>query len=174
MNGLSIALLVLASTAVGAQTTPVAVARPHSGQAVTAANPHLTMRAIVDREVVSAGSEIAITFEVIPARGIHVYAPGAEYQVIAVKLDAQPGLKPRPVVYPPSETYYFEPLDEHVPVYTKPFVLQQAIVAGRQALKGKDRLDVSGRLEYQACDDRVCFKPNAIPFTFELKVKSVR
>lgn len=156
-------VLVVSSTAVLAQGT--------TGSTLTAANPHLSLKAIVEPEVVTPGSEVTMTFEVSPGRRIHVYAPGADYQVIAVKLDAQPGIKPRDVVYPPSEIYHFEPLDERVPVYTKPFTLKQAVAVSPQALKGRNALTLSGKLEYQACDDRVCFKPNAIPFKFELKVK---
>jgi hypothetical protein len=133
--------------------------------------PHLSVQAIVEPETASPNSELTITFTVTPARGIHVYAPGSEYQAIAVTLEEQPGVKARKVVYPPSETYYFEPLDESVPVYQKPFTLKQVVAVGASALKGKNTLKLSGRLEYQACDDRVCFRPNAIPFTFELKVK---
>jgi hypothetical protein len=139
---------------------------------VTATNPQLSLQAIAEPEVVAPNSDVTITFTVTPGRRMHLYAPGAKgYQVIAVKLDAQPGLKPRDVVYPPSETYYFEPLDEHVPVYMKPFMLKQVVAVSASALKGKQTLTLSGKLEYQACDDRVCFKPNAIPFTFELNVK---
>ena len=139
---------------------------------VTAINPHLSLQAIAEPEVVAANSEVTLTFTVTPARRMHLYAPGATgYQVVALKLDAQPGVKPRTVAYPPSEMYHFEPLDEHVPVYTKPFTLKQVVAVSASALKGKQTLTLSGKLEYQACDDRVCYKPNAIPFTFELAVK---
>jgi DsbC/DsbD-like thiol-disulfide interchange protein len=155
-------LVLIASVVAGAQSTRTTV---------TVANPQISMMGAVEPEVVAAGSRLTITFQVTPGPRIHVYAPGAGYQVVAVKLDAQQGLKARPVVYPPAETYYFEPLDERVPVYTKPFMLKQVVAIDGAALKGKKTLTLSGKLEYQACDDRVCFKPNAIPFTFEVPVK---
>ena len=139
---------------------------------VTATNPQLSLQAIAEPEVVAPHSTVTITFTVTPGRRMHLYAPGAKgYQAVAVQLEARPGLKPRPVVYPPSETYHFEPLDERVPVYSTPFVLKQAVAVSAAAVKGKQTLTLSGKLEYQACDDRVCYKPNAIPFTFELQVK---
>jgi hypothetical protein len=67
--------------------------------------------------------------------------------------------------------YLFAPLQELVPVYSKPFTLKQVVTPGAAALKGKDALTLTGRLDYQACDDRVCFKPVSIPFRFELKVR---
>lgn len=151
--------------------TAVAGAQSPSTTTLTTATPHIALQAMVEPEAVAPGGEVTLTFDVAPARRVKVYAPGADYQVVAVKLDAQPGLTPRKVVYPPSEIYHFEPLDEHVPVYQKPFTLKQQLAVGTQALKGKSALTLTGTLEYQACDDRVCFKPNAIPFKFEVRVK---
>jgi DsbC/DsbD-like thiol-disulfide interchange protein len=137
----------------------------------TAANPHLQVRGITSSETVTPGSTLTVTFDITPARRIHVYAPGADYEVISLALDLPAGVTADKVAYPPSEMYYFEPLDEHVPVYQKPFKLEQQLTIGREALKGKETLTLTGKLQYQACDDKVCFKPNAIPFKFELKVE---
>lgn len=158
-----VALALLTITTLGAQAPPATT--------LTTATPHLSLQAMVEPEVVVSGADVTLTFDIAPARRIKVYAPGAEYQIVAVKLDAQPGLTPRKVVYPPSEIYHFEPLNEHVPVYQKPFTLKQAVAVAPEALKGKSLLTLTGKLEYQACDDRVCFRPNAIPFKFELKTK---
>jgi hypothetical protein len=152
-------------------SSSVVLAQDASVTTLTTANPHVSLRAIVEPEVVTPGSDLTMTFEVTPGRRIHVYAPGADYQVVSLKVDPQPGLKARDVVYPPSEIYHFVPLDERVPVYQKPFTLTQVIAVDRAALKGKSSLTLTGKLDYQACDDRVCFKPNAIPFKFQLKVK---
>jgi Disulphide bond corrector protein DsbC len=137
----------------------------------TATNHHLSLQATVQPEVAAANSELTITFTVTPARRIHIYAPGSEYQVIAVKIDPRPGVKAKALEYPPSEMYHFEPLDEIVPVYQKPFVLKQAVAVGAAALKGRSALTLSGSVTYQACDDRVCFRPTSIPFAFELTIK---
>ena len=136
-----------------------------------ATTPHLSVQAIVEPEAAAANADLTITFTVIPARGIHVYAPGSEYQAIAIKVAKQPGLVARKVVYPASEMYHFAPLNEHVPVYQKPFTLKQVVRVSAAALKGKPVLTISGTLDYQACDDRVCFKPTAVPFSFEVPVK---
>lgn len=155
-------LALMSAAAVSAQSTTTAV---------TAETPQLSLQAIVAPEAAAPNAELTITFAVTPARGVHVYAPGAHYQVIAAKLDPQAGVTARKMDYPPSEIYYFEPLDERVPVYQRPFELKQPVRVSAAALKGKKTLKLSGRLEYQACDDRVCFKPTAIPFAFELAVK---
>ena len=137
----------------------------------TTGNPHMAVNGWTSTETVSAGAPVTLSFEITPRRRIHVYAPGADYQVIAIRLDAVTGMKTADVVYPPSEIYHFEPTDERVPVYQKTFTLEQQVTLGEEALKGKDTLKLTGKIEYQACDDKVCFKPNAIPFTFDLKVR---
>lgn len=147
-----------------------------AGPSLTAANQHIAVKASVSDAEVAPGSRVTLAFDVTPGRRMHVYAPGAEYQVIAVTLEPQTVVLPRETVYPPSEIYHFVPLDERVPVYMTPFRLTRdvTIAATREAqaaLRGMDTLTLTGKLEYQACDDRICFKPNAIPFKFELKVK---
>lgn len=146
------------------------------GPTVTAANAHLSMKAVVSDDTVAPGSRVTLAVDITPARNIHVYAPGAEYQVIELKLDPNPLVVTHPVRYPESEKYHFKPLNETVPVFQKPFRLTQdvTLAATREAQKtlaSQTTLVLSGRLEYQACDDAICFRPTAIPFTFELKVK---
>jgi hypothetical protein len=134
-------------------------------------NPQVSVRAVVEPATIRPNGEVTLTFEITPAARIHVYAPGADYQVVSVKLDPQRGVKPRDVVYPPSEMYLFAPLQELVPVYSKPFRLKQVVTAAAAALKDKQVLTLTGQLAYQACDDRVCYKPASIPFRFEVKIR---
>jgi hypothetical protein len=148
------------------------------GPSMTAANLHLAVKASVSDDTVAPGSRVTLAFDITPGRRMHVYAPGADYQVIAVTLDPQPVMSAHDTIYPPSEIYFFEPLNEKVPVYQKPFRLTQDVTIAatreaQQALQGMQTLTLTGTLEYQACDDKVCFKPNAIPFKFELAVKGL-
>ena len=82
-------------------------------------------------------------------------------------------LRFEPVEFPESEIYYFEPLDERVPVYQRPFtLLQEVVVLGapgtEEALPELDALTVSGTFDYQACDDRLCYEPVSVPLSFTL------
>ena len=137
---------------------------------------HLTVNTSISGTEVKAGDKVSVTFDVIPKRNMHVYAPGKhDYQVIAVKLDPQPWLKAAPTTYPPSEIYYFKELDEKVETYGKPFTLVQNITvlntaAAKKALAAGP-IKLSGRLEYQACDDKVCYAPTKVPVSFALTVK---
>ena len=80
------------------------------------------------------------------------------------------------MTYPASEIYHFEPLDERVPVYQQPFtLLQEVVVSGaadvEEALAELDALTLTGTLDYQACNDELCFDPVSVPLSFTLDVE---
>ena len=137
---------------------------------------HLTVNTSISDGEVTAGKKLSLTFDVTPKRGMHVYAPGKhDYQVIAVKIDPQPWIKVAPTAYPPSEIYHFKELDEKVETYGKPFKLVQDVTvlatpAAKKALAASP-IKLTGKLEYQACDDKVCYAPTRIPVSFELTAK---
>jgi len=139
---------------------------------------HLTVASSQSDSTVTVGSRFHLALDISPKPGMHVYAPGAEqsgYRVIALTLEAPDFIRLSPVRYPPSETYHFEPLDERVPVYLQPFRLVQEAVFEADAealakLAELDELSLSGRLDYQACDDQVCFNPVSAPLTWTLTV----
>jgi hypothetical protein len=137
---------------------------------------HLTLNTSISASDIQPGTKLSLSFDVTPKRNMHVYAPGKhDYQVIAVKLDPQPWLKVAPTTYPPSEIYHFKELDEKVETYGRPFKLVQDVTvlntaAAKKALAAGP-IKLSGRLEYQACDDKVCYAPTKVPVSFELSVK---
>jgi len=137
---------------------------------------HLTVNTSISDVEAAPGKKLTITFDVTPKRSMHVYAPGKhDYQVITVKIDPQPWLKVAPTNYPPSEIYDFKELNEKVEVYSKPFKLVQDITVlntaeAKKALAASP-VKLSGRLEYQACDDKVCYAPTKIPVSFALTAK---
>jgi DsbC/DsbD-like thiol-disulfide interchange protein len=117
----------------------------------------------------AAGAKLALFVDVSPKPGIHVYAPGSEnYIPITVKLNAQPEIKAGKLAYPKSETMTF--LDEKVPVFQKPFRLTQDVTLDKSAKAGST-VTVSGTVNYQACDDRVCYAPESAPVTWSVIVK---
>ena len=145
-----------------------------AGPVVALETSHLTVQAVVSDAVVSPGSRFSISLAVTPRRGMHVYAPGRHtYQVVGFTLDPRPWLRSHPVRYPPSEIYHFVPLDERVETYLKPFTLVQdlTVLATQEAQKllaGQKTITVSGTLEYQACDDKLCYAPAKVPLSITL------
>ena len=117
----------------------------------------------------AAGAKLALFVDVTPKSGIHVYAPGSkDYIPITVKLNAQPEIKPGKVAYPKSEMMTFA--DEKVPVFQKPFRLTQDVTVDKSAKAGST-VTVSGTVNYQACDDRVCYPPESAPVSWTVAVK---
>ena len=145
-------------------------------EAIRGETAHLKFTAYPSNPSVTVGTRFSIAVEIEPNPGIHVYAPGAEemgYRVISLNLAPGPHVRFEPVEFPESEIYYFEPLDERVPVYQRPFMLlQEAVVSSTEeaeaALRELDALTLSGTLDYQACDDQICFPPVSLPLSFTL------
>jgi hypothetical protein len=141
-------------------------------QAMRASTEHLDVTAYPSDASVGPGARFSLVIDVTPKAGMHVYAPGAtQYRVIAVNIPPQPYLRITPIRYPASEIYHFVPLNERVPVYQKPFTLQLEVVRentpeARKATTGMNELIISGTLEYQACDDKICYNPASVPLSW--------
>jgi peroxiredoxin len=146
-------------------------------QATQASTQHLDFSAYPSDAAVSLGTRFSLAVEVTPKNGMHVYAPGASnYRVISLNISSQPHVRTTPVRYPASEIYHFVPLNERVPTYQKPFLLALDVVAeatpeGRKAFAGKTELVVNGTLEYQACDDKICYNPVSLPVSWKVALK---
>ncbi len=138
---------------------------------------HMNIKTYPTDPVVALGERIALVLEITPLENMHVYAPGADkYRVVTVNIEPQPFVQVLPLQHSDSEIYYFEPLDERVPVYQKPFTLLQEVVPevsreARAAFEGQDTLTLTGSLEYQACDDRLCYNPMSVPLSWTVKLK---
>jgi hypothetical protein len=171
-----LACVLLAATVSTAQA-PGGTAPNPFGDPTRASTPHLTVESSISRTTASPGTRMTVTLEVTPRRTMHVYAPGKhDYQVVALTLDPQPWARVEPTKYPPSEKYYFAPLNETVEVYSAPFRLTRELTVldtpeARKLLAGQSSVTVSGRLEYQACDDKVCYSPSKVPVRFAVVLK---
>jgi hypothetical protein len=138
---------------------------------------HLTVRSYATDDVAAQGTHFSLVLDVIPGPRVHVYAPGAhDYKPVAFRVEPQPGLILKAAQYPASEDYFFKPLREHVPVYQHPFRIVQDVALdpsreGTAAIKDVTRLTITGRFDYQACDDTVCFTPQSMPLSWTIDVK---
>ena len=138
---------------------------------------HLEAVAYPTDEVVAPGNRFSVVLDVTPKAGMHVYAPGGHsYQVIALRVNPQDGLALHPVAYPESEIYHFAPLDERVEVYQQPFRLVQDVTLPitaeiRERATSGGSLTIDGVLEYQACDDAVCYNPVDMPVSWTLTLR---
>jgi hypothetical protein len=152
-------------------------AKPDGTPTVSAETAHLSMSATISDASVAPGERISIVMTVTPRSNMHVYAPGKHvYRVVRLHVEPQPWMRVHDLRYPPSQIYDFKPLNERVEVYSKPFRLVQdlTILATpeiRKLLAATPMITIAGALEYQACDDRLCYNPARVPFSFTLVVK---
>ena len=152
----------------GAASAPV--------QATKISGPHAEIVTYPSDPAVAPGNRFALAVTVTPAQGIHVYAPGARgYKPVKLNIAGQEYVRALPPAFPPSEIYFFEPLNERVPVYRNSFTLLQDVVVeasldASKAFSSQTELRLNGSLEYQACDDKKCFNPTAVPLSWTLKL----
>ena len=108
----------------GIALTPIA--------AIEGSTAQLKFTAYPSNPIVTNGSMFSLAVDVEPNKNMHVYAPGADdmgYRVIGLNMAPSEFVRFEGVEFPESEIYHFKPLDEHVPVYLRPFtILQQAVV----------------------------------------------
>ena len=159
-------------------------------EATRISTQHIDVTTYLSDASITSGSRFSLVLDIEPQSGMHVYALGAEtdgYRVITLGMEPQPYVRYLPVEYPASEVYLFEPLDELEPVYMEPFSLRQDIVLEprreseaalrlRESLVPDDippeelafsgTLTLRGTLDYQACDDRVCYSPVSVPLSW--------
>jgi hypothetical protein len=142
-------------------------------------SPYLDITSYATDQVVAPGTRLSLVLDLEPGEDIHVYAPGvAGYRPIALNIDEQPGILIRSAHYPESEEYFFEPLNERVPVYQTPFRIVQDITVdasseGQAALEGATSLTITGTLNYQACDDKICYNPQSVPLSWTVALRSL-
>ncbi len=147
-------------------------------EASAIATAHADVTTYPSDSSVAVGNRITLAFDIVPHDGMHMYAPGADgYRVVSIQLDPQPFVRTLPIAYPPSETYYFAPLDERVPVYQAPFtLLQEVVVEGsleaQAAFRGQQNLTLTGTLEYQACDATICYNPVSVPLAWTMELRA--
>jgi hypothetical protein len=138
---------------------------------------HIEIRTQVREDSVAPGAAFALVLNITPRSRIHVYAPGAtDYRVIELEMTPVHGVTFRPVQFPPAEIYEFVPLNERIPVYQKPFQLIQSVTVDASSANAGQRRDgdsltIKAALNYQACDDRICFPPVSVPLSWTVKMK---
>lgn len=162
--GLSTALTVffLGSSAASQSLLPKPPAVQHisveSGASVPAASP---------------GGVVTLWADVTPNVNVHVYAEGAgafDFTPVSMVLTPHQAVSAGKPRFPPAQRAPKGGADEHVPIYTKAFRIAQPITLLPAAKRG-EVLTISGAVNYQACDDRVCYPPSSVPIRWTVTVR---
>jgi AhpC/TSA family/Disulphide bond corrector protein DsbC len=156
----------------------LAATPPTSAGVTTVTTPHLALVAHPSDETIAPGSRFSLILDVAPGPSMHVYAPPQQgYRAIALTVTPREDVVLHAMTFPEAETYHFKPLDERVLVYQRPFRLIQdvtlAVTPATRALASEPdaRIRLEGRLEYQACDDKVCYPPQSVPVSWTIGLR---
>ena len=139
--------------------------------------PHLEITSYLTDQVAAPGTHFSIVLDIEPADGVHVYAPGVlGYKPIALTVQPRTALVVRDPQFPKAEDYFFKPLNEHVPVYQQPFRVVQDVMLdpsreAAPALRDLKTMTITAILNYQACDEKVCFIPQSVPFSWTINIR---
>ena len=139
--------------------------------------PHLGLAVGQSDRAGVPGNLVTLTAEVKLPPGVHVYAPGTKgYKPIHLIVDPQPDFELRAAEYPKSKILYLPAIKEKVPVFEGTFQIRQALMVNSQTAYsgalGRDgkTVAIQGKLDYQACDAKICFLPVSVPVTWSLQI----
>ena len=145
--------------------------KPQPG-AITATR-HLTLTASTSAAAVSPGAQFTLFLDVVPKPRMHVYAR-EQKDVVSVSLHLQPNpnIRPGRIRFPPSQKYFFEPLNETQRVYRTAFRIAQDVSLAQTLLPPYGgpgaTLTITGTFRYQACDDTICYLPQNVPMSWSI------
>jgi hypothetical protein len=132
---------------------------------------HVTLAASALPPAATAGGQVTLLLDVTPKKDVHVYAPGAkDFIQTTLTLSPQGRLTIGKPGYPKAELVLDPVLNERIPEYTKTFRIAQPVTLG-PAAKSRDDVTIFGVLNYQACDDKMCYPPSSASVTWTVKMK---
>lgn len=119
-----------------------------------------TLTPLVESSAIRAGSTVKLAMRVVLAPELHVQSntpadPGFIATVLTV--DPPAGMTVEELVYPAASELKQLGLDEPLSVYGHDFIIGVRLKVAPNVAPGT--VVISARVRYQACNDRVCFRP---------------
>lgn len=135
---------------------------------------YVTVTATAASSRVPVGGATQLWAEVTPNAAIHVYAAGAvDFKPVTLVVTPNARIVAGRPTYPMPDVATAPGSTGRVPAYAKPFRIALPITVAAAAQPG-ERLTIAGAVTYQACDDRMCYPPSALPVTWTVTVASRR
>jgi AhpC/TSA family protein/cytochrome c biogenesis DsbD-like protein len=139
--------------------------------------PHLSLAVEQSDRTTYPGGRISLTADIQLPPDVHVYSPGVQgYKSIALVMEPTPGMEFTPATYPRPKVLYLTAIKEKVPVFEGKFRITQDLKVSSVAdfssslLPDGRTFTISGRLEYQACDSKICYIPTSVPIHWQVQV----
>jgi peroxiredoxin len=139
--------------------------------------PHLSLAVEQSDRSTYPGGRVTLSAEVQLPADVHVYSPGVQgYKSIALVMEPTPGMEFTPASYPKAKILYLPAIKEKVPVFEGKFRITQDLKVSSVAdfssslLPDGRTFAISGKLEYQACDSKICYIPTSVPIRWQVQV----
>jgi hypothetical protein len=122
------------------------------------------------------GHKTTLVIDIEPKPNVHLYAQGAKgYLPVNWQMEQSKAWTAFPPVYPASHMVNLPAINETVPVFSDRIRLARDITLGSAAdlesmVSSDGTLRVAGSLQYQACDDKLCYFPKTIPLNWTIKL----
>lgn len=139
---------------------------------VLSTKPHLVTSAPVEPVRMQRGKSAPVQFLFRVNPGLHINSNTPTSRLLVptrLDLTLPAGLKFARLNYPPGHTFTVSFSDEKLNVYTGDFEVDGRLAAERTLKPGA--YQVSGVLQYQACNDRQCFPARKLPVSFQVTVR---
>lgn len=121
--------------------------------------------------VVAPGGSVTLWADVAPNPKMHVYAEGAKgFTAASLALTPNPVVTFGKASYPRSSLISVPGEVDKVPAYSGPFRIAVPVTIKSTAKSG-DTLTLGGALNYQACDDVLCYPVSVLPVLWTITVK---
>jgi hypothetical protein len=141
-----------------------------SGPVVEQRAEHLKMTAQLSQGQVRPGNRVTLAAYIELPSKMHIYAPGVKgYRAVDLVVERIPEIVVHDMKYPKPRILNLKAIRERVPVYEGRVRVERdfTVSAGVKA----ESIELKASLEYQACDDQICYAPARIPISFSLTVE---
>jgi len=132
---------------------------------------HASVVATANPAAASPGSLVTLWADVTPNPSIHIYAEGAkDFTPVSLVLTPHAGITAGPAKYPKPDMATAPGATDAVPAYKQAFRIAMPVTIKGTAKPG-DVVSIAGAVNYQACDDRLCYPVTAAPVAWKVTVK---
>jgi DsbC/DsbD-like thiol-disulfide interchange protein len=133
--------------------------------------PEATITPFVEAVEVRPGTSTRVALRVSLPEGLHVQSDRPrDPSLIPTVLTVEPpqGVRVEQLVYPHPTDFAQQGQEQPLAVFEREFVLGAELAIGPDLPRGD--LVIPARLRYQACDDKVCFRPVTATITWTVRV----
>lgn len=153
---------------------PILGAAPGRAQGLLSGKPtpqQASVTTSASATAVAPGGRLTLWAEVAPNPKMHVYAEGAKgFTAVSLALTPNPNVGFGKASYPKSSLIDVPGETVKVPAYSGPFRIAVPVTITATAKPGES-LTLGGALNYQACDDVLCYPVSVLPVLWTIEVK---